>query len=148
MKAVSVISLFILNWIAGLSAFGQHSQDVFKIVESPSKSGGEVDIVQNEKLYQSMNEHIHYQRNQKGIAGFRINIASERNRKLAEAERARFLRLYPNIEAYLEYVSPSFNVYVGDFRKRSDVYQKFRDVKLDFPKAYIVPMNINFPKLD
>lgn len=148
MKAVSVISLFILSWIAGLTSFGQHSQDVFKIVESPAESGGEVDIVQDEKLYQSMNEHIHYQRNQKGIAGFRINIASEKNRKLAEAERARFLRLYPNIEAYLEYVAPSFNVYVGDFRKRSDVYQKFRDVKLDFPKAYIVPMNINFPKLD
>ena len=148
MKAVSVIGLLIFLGIARLPVFAQHSVDVFEKVESRSESGGKIEIIQEEQLYQSVNEHIHYQESQKGIPGYRINIVSEKNRKLAESERSRFIQLYPDISAYLEYVAPSFNVYVGDFRKRNDVYRRFRDIKLDFPKAYIVEVNINFPKLD
>ncbi len=148
MKAVSVIGLLVFLGIAGLPVFAQHSGDVFEKIKSGSKSDGKIEIIQEEQLYQSVNEHIYYQRSRKGIPGYRINIASEKNRKLAESERSRFIQLYPDISPYLEYVAPSFNVYVGDFRKRSDVYKKFRDIKLDFPKAYIVEVNINFPKLD
>jgi hypothetical protein len=148
MKLVSVILPIVYLFICGLESYAQGSKDVFEIVQQKSASGGEIEIVQEDRLYRSVNEHIRFQRNQKGIPGYRINITSEKNRKLAEAERARFLQLYPDINAYLEYVAPSFNVYVGDFRKRSDVYKKFRQVKTEFPNAYIVPMSINFPKLE
>lgn len=139
--------MFVFLWLAGLPAFAQ-SINVFEKVEGQSDAGGKVEIVQDDKLYQSVNEHIHYQRNQKGIPGYRINISSEKNRKLAESERSRFLKLYPDVNAELKYVAPSFNVYVGNYRKRSDVYKIFREVKEEFPNAYIVPMSINFPKLD
>lgn len=142
---IALLSFLVLT---GARSSAQTSFDVFEKLESESPSGGGIKIVQEEELYRSVNEHIHYLRNQQGIPGYRINITSEKNRKLAEEERARFLRLYPDINAYLEYVSPSFNVYVGDFRKRSDVYKKFQEIKKQFPKAYIVEMNINFPKLD
>ena len=50
--------------------------------------------------------------------------------------------------AYRSYVNPYFKVTVGDFRTRSEAMQLLMEIKSDFPAAFIVKENINYPVID
>jgi hypothetical protein len=52
--------------------------------------------------------------------------------------KARFLTLYPGIDAYYRYDEPYFKVYVGDCRTRSDVLKLIDKIKRDFPNPFVV----------
>jgi hypothetical protein len=84
-----------------------------------------------------------------GIPGYRIRIFSESGVGAKEDQqriKARFLTLYPGIDAYYRYEEPFFKVYVGDCRTRSDALKLLEKIEKDFPNPiiredYIVPKN-------
>ena len=76
-----------------------------------------------------------------GIPGYRIRIYSESGVGAKEEQqriKARFLTLYPGIDAYYRYDEPFFKVYVGDCRTRSEVLKLIDRIKRDFPNPFIV----------
>jgi len=76
-----------------------------------------------------------------GIPGYRIRIFSESGVGAKEEQqrvKARFLTLYPGIDAYYRYDEPYFKVYVGDCRTRSDVLKLIDKIKRDFPNPFVV----------
>lgn len=82
-----------------------------------------------------------------GIPGWRIRIYSESGLGAKEEQqriKARFLTLYPDIDAYYTYDEPFFKVYVGDCRTMSEALKLLDRIKRDFPNPiiredYIVP---------
>ena len=82
-----------------------------------------------------------------GIPGWRIRIFSESGLGAKEEQqriKARFLTLYPDIDAYYTYDEPFFKVYVGDCRTMSEALKLLDRIKRDFPNPiiredYIVP---------
>lgn len=84
-----------------------------------------------------------------GIPGYRIRIYSGSGVGAKEEQqriKARFLTLYPDIDAYYIYDEPDFKVYVGDCRTRSEVLKLIDRIKRDFPdpfyvEDFIVPKN-------
>lgn len=76
-----------------------------------------------------------------GIPGYRIRIFSESGVSAKEEQqriKAKFLTLYPTIDAYYRYDEPYFKVYVGDCRTRSEVLKLIDKIKRDFPNPFIV----------
>ena len=80
-------------------------------------------------------------KNSTGIPGYRIRIFSESGVGAKEEQqrvKARFLTLYPDIDAYYRYDEPYFKVYVGDCRTRSEVLQLMDRISRNFPNPFIV----------
>lgn len=84
-----------------------------------------------------------------GIPGYRIRIYSGSGVGAKEEQqriKARFLTLYPGIDAYNIYDEPYFKVYVGDCRTRSEVLKLMDRIERNFPdpfyvEDFIVPKN-------
>ncbi|MEZ5070148.1 MAG: SPOR domain-containing protein [Bacteroidales bacterium] len=86
-----------------------------------------------------------------GVPGYRIRIFSESGLGAKEEQRnvrARFLSLYPGIDAYNDYDEPFFKVYVGDCRTRSEALALFDLVQKNFPNPIIVPDHIRLKNTD
>jgi hypothetical protein len=83
------------------------------------------------------------------INGYRVQIyfdSGNQSKKKANDVKTQFLAKNPDIPCYLVYQSPNFKVRVGDFRTRYEAYKFYREIKNDFPSAFIVKDEINFPK--
>jgi len=84
-----------------------------------------------------------YQKNRytKGVPGYRINIFTESGlgaKENAKKERARFLSLYSDIDAYDKYIQPDFMVNVGNCRTKSEAIKLYERIKSNYSDALIV----------
>ena len=86
-----------------------------------------------------------------GVPGFRIRIYSESGvgaKQEQQQVRARFLSLYPGIDAYNRYDEPYFKIYVGDCRTRSDALKLHNRIQREFPNSIITEDYINLKQSD
>jgi propanediol dehydratase small subunit len=116
----------------------------------PIINSGNYTIVQDLRLDSLLNRHIRINKAKGTIEGYRvqIHIASGTNsKKMANDTKAAFLSKYPDIEAYVIYQQPNFKVRAGDFRTRLEAHKLLHNLKRDYPGAFIVKDDINFPKL-
>ena len=94
-----------------------------------------------------VNYYKHLARNKQvsGVPGYRIRIFSDSGIGAKEEQqrvRARFLSLYPDVDAYYHYDEPYFKVYVGDCRTKSEALKLYDRVKNNFPNPILVPDDI------
>lgn len=124
-------------------------------VEAQEESGSEGDLlVQLQESHNnsqvsleldSMLESNYYKlltsnKKNSGIPGWRIRIYSKSGLGAKEEQqriKARFLTLYPDVDAYVRYDEPYFKVYVGDCRTKSEALKLFDRIKRDFPNPII-----------
>jgi hypothetical protein len=83
----------------------------------------------------------------KTIKGYRIQLFSGTERNNANEVKTRFLKLYPQLNAYLLYNQPYYKIRVGDFRTRLDAEVAYQKIKNVFDECIIVSDNIALPKL-
>lgn len=85
------------------------------------------------------------------LNGFRVRIFFD-NKQTARVESEetlkRFESLYHDVVAYRTYANPYFKVTVGDFRTKSEAVQFLERIKKDFPSAFVVRENIEYPVAD
>ncbi len=90
-------------------------------------------------------------RKNSGVPGYRIRIFSESGvgaKEEQQRQRARFLTLYPDIDAYYRYEEPYFKVYVGDCRTRSEAQKLLDRIRRNFPNPIIREDFINLKGTD
>lgn len=126
-------------------------KDIFAVL--PSKAAGapaDVKVHQSALIRNSLGLHI---KNNAGrpIEGYRVRIFFD-NRQSArvnsEDTEKNFRAAHPDIPAYRSYVNPYFKVTVGDFRTKSEAMQLLRSIVREFPTAFVVKENINYPAVD
>jgi len=86
-----------------------------------------------------------------GVPGYRIRIFSESGvgaKQEQQKVRARFLSLFPGLDAYNRYDEPYFKVYVGDCRTKSEALKMLDMIKDDFPNSIIREDYINIKSSD
>ncbi len=71
--------------------------------------------------------------------GFRVVVYSGSDRAKAVAAKARFMRTFPSIRAYLSYSAPQFKIKVGDYRNRAEAYKMVQVLRPFFKPVMIVP---------
>lgn len=156
MKNAKVVASLIIVFIFTLNAFGQEvpessSDDIFSKIQKQEAGQGEVVIFQDMRINNLVYNHIEHNKRSGGVPGFRIRIFSNLGsaaRDQSQVTKARFYELFPEIPIYLEYLSPYFKIYVGDYRTKIDALKDFNRIKRYFPSAFIVPDKINYPELE
>ncbi len=78
--------------------------------------------------------------------GFRVQIFFG-SRNEANKARADFLRINPEVGAYVTYLAPNFRLRVGDFRTRTEAEKFKREILQVYPGSYIVADQIALPHL-
>jgi len=104
--------------------------------------GDQVTLEVDSMLVANYNKLIARNMKSSGIPGYRIRIYSGSGigaKKEQQQVRARFLSLYPDLDAYNRYDEPFFKVYVGDCRTRSEALKLNDRIRRNFPNPFIVP---------
>ena len=78
--------------------------------------------------------------------GYRVQVFLG-DRKTAEETKRTFLQKYPDTPAYLSWLAPNFRLRVGDLRTRLEAERLLRDLKVIYPGSYIVPDDIEMPRV-
>lgn len=124
--------------------------DLLKSIQEGG-SGERVSLELDSMLAPNYNKLIAKNMKASGIPGYRIRIYSESGigaKKEQQQQRARFLSLFPGLDAYNRYDEPFFKVYVGDCRTKSEALKLNDRIKRDFPNPIIVPDFINLKPID
>ena len=82
-----------------------------------------------------------------GVEGWRVQLLFKAKQKEIMQLKINFIRLYPEIPAYLEYDAPYYRVRVGNFRTKLEAIKVKHQISRKFPGAYPVRDIINFSQL-
>ena len=131
-----------------LKSTAQGNRDFFyNITKSNTTS---VNIIQDKSIKNRVNKHIWEKSKTKTIEGYRVRIYSDSGPKAgneAKSKLAYLIGKFPDIESYLIFDYPFYRVYIGDFRTQSEALKFLKAVEYEFPDAFIVRTEINYPKL-
>ena len=82
-----------------------------------------------------------------GVDGWRVQIMFKTKKAEIQQLKIAFIKLYPEIPAYLEYDTPYYRVRVGNCRTKLEAIKIQNQISKNFPGAYPVPEIINFSQL-
>ena len=126
-------------------------RSIFEIMPSKAKgASAEVNVYQSAVIGKSMDGHVSTNA-QRPLSGYRVRIFFDNRqsaRNESETTLKRFEALYHDVSAYRSYANPYFKVTVGDFRTKSEAMELLERIKNEFPSAFVVKENINFPVVD
>ncbi len=107
-------------------------------------------IRSDERLDSLVMRHIRVNEQRNGFDGYRVQLYSGSGteaRQVANDLRAEFLTQFPEVPAYLIYVSPNFKVRVGDLRTELEAIRLQRELSYLFPGGFVVRDVVRFPAL-
>ena len=82
-----------------------------------------------------------------GVDGWRVQIMFKTKKKEIQQLKIAFMKIYPQIPAYLEYEAPYYRLRVGNCRTKLEAIKIQRQISKKFLGAYPVPEIINFSQL-
>ena len=110
----------------------------------------EANVEQSPIVEQSLNAHI-LANKERVLTGYRVRIFFD-NRQTSRVESEetlnRFQELHRDVPAYRTYSNPYFKVTVGDFRTKSEAMELLSRIRSEFPSAFVVKENIEYPVVD
>ena len=134
-----IVIIFSVSTLTAQGSSSGYQQDLLYSLQE-SGSGARVTVEVDSLLVSNYNKLIAKNMQSSGIPGYRIRIYSESGlgaKKEQQQVRARFLSLYPGLDAYNRYDEPFFKVYVGDCRTVSDALKLQDKISKTFPNSII-----------
>lgn len=126
-------------------------KNIFTVMPVKSKVGtADVKIYQSQSIVNALESHI-AGNGSKPMSGYRIRIFFDNKQKARNASEyaiSKFKSAHPGIAAYRSFSNPYFKVTVGDFRSKSEAIALLKEIKYEFPSAFVVKENINYPIVD
>lgn len=139
--------LFVFFTFSASLVVAQRGQSIQgDILQNLQKNDDRLSLEVDSLLLANYNKLIARNMHSSGVPGYRIRIYSESGLGAKEEQqkiRARFLSLYPGLDAYNRYDEPFFKIYVGDCRTMSDALKLKDAIDRDFPNSIIRPDYIN-----
>mgnify|MGYP006306684625 CR=1 FL=1 len=152
MRFMTVILFFGLLPLIGFSqgsSVEEGSGEIFSKIENTSDHN--IRIQQDSSVRQLILRHVAKNRKNPRIEGYRIRIYSDLGTHAREEwqnVKAEFYEKFPEIPVYQDYDEPYYKVYVGDFRTKIEAVKFLKKIRKEFPSAFVVPDQINFPELN
>lgn len=106
-----------------------------------------ISLIQNSEISTLVYKHAAMNQKQK-IVGWRVQIyfdSGNNSKSRAFAKKGVFMAMHPDVDVYLMFQSPYYKVRVGDFRTRMDAEGFKQRLIAEFPDAFVVKDEINFP---
>lgn len=113
---------------------------------------GKVEIVQDSRVDSLLRKHIFLNRYHQTLEGYRIQIffdAGNTSRANAYRVKDEFTGTSPDstVAVYVTFKEPYYRVRVGDFRTRMEAEGFMQLIRDDYPNAFPIKDQINWPKL-
>jgi len=118
---------------------------------APSPGQGTIVIHQDSRLINQSIRLNNINSKKIGVAGYRINIYTgwgKDSRTKGDAENARFIAAFENIQTYSIYDPPRWVVYAGDFYTRSEAEKALQKIHKLYPKAFVRVARVKMPDLN
>jgi len=118
------------------------------------KASGYLSIIQDSQVdsvltaYDSIRYRSMENPDNKAIPGYRIQIyfdSGSNSSDRAKSVREAFTLLYPDIPVYVSWKAPNYRVRVGDWRTRLEAEKALQLIMIDYPNAWVIKDEINFP---
>jgi hypothetical protein len=149
MKKLIVLFLLLSSSVGAQNWWGGNNDNDTTTDLIPETERGAVKIIMDEKI----NELIAFRgktippNSSPQINGYRVQLYFDQQRNNVNEARAKFLKIERDIDTYVEYYAPNFNLYVGDFRTKLEAEKLRAKIANEFPEAIIVNTPINLPKI-
>jgi hypothetical protein len=139
--------LFILTFLVINNAFSQDTTFVFKPASQADSLNQGVVYIEDERTEGLLKELRTYeiQGDLVIMDGYRIQIYFSNDRKLADEQRLKFIRLFPQHESVIEYDAPNYTVKVGSFRTIEEAEDFRAAITREFPMSIIQKTKIKLP---
>lgn len=131
--------LFCLFLLMGATIFAQDTNE------------GNLSVYQDVKVDSLISKYVQINDIYPIIEGFRIEIffeAGNYSKNQALEAKSKFVQQFPEVPSYLIFQQPYYKVRVGDFRSKMEAQKFLHHIEYDYPQAFVVKDEINFPKLD
>ena len=116
-----------------------------------SQDEGNVQIIQDDRIDTLLKRHIELNEQDPQIEGWRINIffeAGNYSKRLAIEAKSEFVNKYTDVPCYLIFQEPYYKVRIGDYRTKMQAEKFLNEIERNYPNAFVVQDDINFPSLD
>jgi len=134
-----ILLIFVFIIASALSGVAQTSNE------------GHVRIINDSRLDTLMKKYIETNTINPDIHGWRIEIyfeAGNYSKKQAMEAKSEFVENHPEVPAYVLFQQPYYKVRVGDFRTKMEAEKFLKEYEDEYPNAFVVTDEINFPKLN
>lgn len=127
------------------------------LLYSQGMKEGHVIVIQDERIdsvlwhYENLRMKLLDNPDHKSIPGFRIQIffdSGSNSSDRANQAKDQFQAKYPEIEAYVSWKAPNYRVRVGDYRTRLEAERALQQIMPDYPNAWVIKDEINFPSIN
>ena len=149
-EGYELVDSLVYRYVSGVDTL-LAGKDIFHIM--PLKDRGDkadVEIYQSQAIANSLRQQV-AENGKRQMSGYRVRIFFDNKqsaRTESEATLKRFESMYHDVKAYRTYANPYFKVTVGDFRTKSEAMELLSRIKFEFPSAFVVKENIEFPIVD
>ena len=113
--------------------------------------GGALKVYQDPRVDTLLSRYVQINELHPVIEGWRIEIffeAGNYSKKQAMEAKADFVKKYTEVPSYLIFQQPYYKVRVGDFRTKMEAERFLHQIEFEYPQAFVVMDEINFPRLD
>ncbi len=120
-------------------------------VSAQNMDKGELRVIQDPRVDTLMAKYASVNEIHPVINGWRIEVffeAGNYSKKLAMEAKAKFVENHPEVPSYLIFQQPYYKVRVGDYRTKMEAERFLHQIEQDYPQAFVVSDEINFPRLD
>lgn len=124
-------------------------KNVFKVL-TDANAKGKVTVHQSGDIANAFSSRVKKNAS-RTINGYRVRIFFDNKqgaRNASMAVRSGFVARHPGISAYWTFTSPFFKVTVGDFRTKSEAMKLLKQIKGEYPTAFLVKEKIEYPAAD
>lgn len=80
------------------------------------------------------------------MEGFRVQLFFDQERKNVNDARAKFMTIQRNVDTYIDFKAPNYNLTAGDFRDQLNAEELRASISAEFPAAIVVKTKIYLPK--
>lgn len=112
---------------------------------------GRLTIIQDSRIDSLISKFIDVNAAYPQIKGWRVEIFFESgnfSKRMAMEARAAFIEKYSETPSYVIFQQPYYKVRVGDFYTKMEAEALLRNISDDYPNAFVVFDEINFPRLN
>lgn len=114
-------------------------------------SDGIVEIIQDFRIKNLLEKDAYLNEQHPKLDGYRVQIyfgSGSNSQKEANRVKSEFLNLYQDTHAQVDWIQPYFKTRVGNYRTRLEAEKFLNTISGNFPESFIVPTQIELPKLD
>ena len=119
----------------------------FAQTEATLSENGNITSINEKGINALVKKYENILKEKNGIDGWRVQIMFKTKKEEIQQLKIAFIKLYPQIPAYLEYEAPYYRVRVGNCRTKLEAIKIQRQISKHFQGAYPVPEIINFSQL-